>query len=163
MDGESIEQLTARVRLLADLDEIESLKARYWRAIDAGRVADVGACLLAECVVDYDGVPRCESREAFLDVVRTASAQPGMFHVHHGHNPVIGFLTPDHAAGTWEIFYHGIDLTTRTIVQMAGTYQDSYARRAGRWWIATTLMRRRSVLVQHVDAAGAALTGVVGR
>jgi hypothetical protein len=145
------EDLNRRVAALLDVEAIEALKARYWRAVDRGRADDVRECLLPEALIDFDGLPRFEGRNGFVAVVRESAARAGAYHMHHGHNPDIELTGPDSAVGVWEVFYHGIDLAARTIVHMAGAYNDTYRRRDGHWWIATTTMRQTSLTVQQVD------------
>jgi hypothetical protein len=83
--------------------------------------------------------------------------------MHHGQNPRIALTGADSAEGEWDVFYYGIDLSARTLMQMAGAYRDTYVRRGGRWWIATMAMRQTSLHVQSVDQAGLARTSIFGR
>jgi hypothetical protein len=146
--------LEARLRALADLNEIETLKARYWRAIDLRHPDDVAACLTKDATIDFEGLPRFTSRAAFMEIVRQGAAQTRNFGMHHGHHPSITFTGENAAAGEWDIFYCGIDLSTRTLVQMAGIYTDLYVRLDQRWLIASTTMRQISLLAQTVTPAG---------
>jgi hypothetical protein len=144
----TLESLEARLLALQDAEAIESLKARYWRAVDRKSPADVEACLHVQAIVDFEGLPRCESRAAFMTIVREAASQSQAYNMHHGQNPHITRTDPDTAAGTWDIFFYGIDLAANTLVQMAGTYNDTYIREKGTWLIATTTMRILSLHVQ---------------
>ena len=144
----SLEELELRLAALEDIEAIESLKARYWRAIDRKLPDDVAACLTADAIIDFEGLPRFDSRDEFMSVVRGAAANACLFNMHHGQNPSIS-LTGEHSAtGTWEIFYYGIDVKAGTLVQMAGAYSDTYVRRNGHWLIAATAMRQTSLMVQ---------------
>jgi hypothetical protein len=155
--------LEQRLRVLADLEAIESLKSRYWRALDQKRPDEVCGCLAENVVVDYEGLPRFESRDAFMAIVRQGAARTQAFDMHHGQNPRITLTGADTADGEWDVFYYGIDLSARTLMQMAGAYHDTYVRSGGRWWIASTSMRQTSLHVQSVDQAGAARTTILGR
>jgi hypothetical protein len=150
----ALDRLAMRVEALAAVEAIECLKARYWRAVDRGRPEEIEACLLPDAVIDFEGLPRFETRNGFLEIVRAGAAAQGC-HMHHGHNPDITVTDRDSAAGTWDIFYHGIDMAARTIVQLAGIYHDTYVRRDGSWWIATTIMRRTSMTVQSIGTRNA--------
>jgi hypothetical protein len=158
-----LDELEARLRVLADQDEIETLKARYWRAIDAKRPDEAEACFTEDAIVDFDSVPRCESRAAFMEIVRIGAARPAAWDMHHGHHPRIVFTGPDTATGEWDIFYHGIDLSARSLATMAGTYTDSYVRRNGTWLIASTTMRQTSLTVHIINQSGEAATPILGR
>ena len=158
-----LDGLEQRLRTLTDCAAIEALKARYWHAIDLKRPDDVRDCLAPDLVVEFEGLPRCESRDAFMAIIRQGAVRTQAFDMHHGQNPRIALTGTDTAEGEWDVFYYGIDLSARTLMQMAGAYRDTYVRRGGRWWIATTAMRQTSLHVQSVDQAGSAHTEIFGR
>lgn len=155
--------LAARIGALEDIDAIEALKLAYWRAIDRKTPEALLAILAEDVVIDFEGMPPCPDRAAFLAVVRPQAARTDTFHMHHGKNPVVTLTGPDSAEGVWDIFYSGTDTTARTLVQMAGQYRDSYARRGGRWWITGMVMRQSSLTVQAIDVDGSARFVVLGR
>jgi hypothetical protein len=158
-----LDRLEQRLRTLTDIEAIEALKYRYWRALDQKRPDDVRDCLAEDVVVDYEGLPRYDNREAFMAIIRQGAARTQAFDMHHGQNPRITLTGADTAAGEWEVFYYGIDLAARTLMQMAGAYHDTYVRRGGRWWIATATMQQSSLHLQSVDQAGAPRTTILGR
>jgi len=158
-----LDGLEQRLRALTDCAAIEALKARYWHAIDLKHPDDVRECLAADLVVEFEGLPRFESRDAFMAIIRQGAARRQAFDMHHGQNPRIMLTGADSAEGEWEVFYYGIDLSARTLMQMAGAYRDTYVRRGGRWLIATTAMRQTSLHVQSVGQGGMARTNVLGR
>ena len=63
-----LDGLAQRLRTLTDCAAIEALKARYWHAIDLKRPEDVCDCLAPDLVVEFEGLPRFESREAFMAI-----------------------------------------------------------------------------------------------
>jgi len=144
----TLQHLERRLAELQDVEAIETLKARYWRAVDRKRPDDVEACFAPDAVIDFEGLPRYESREAFMALVRQAAANTQAFNMHHGQNPHIAITGANTAEGEWDIFYYGIDLDSQTLVQMAGAYTDTYVREHGTWLIATTKMRQTSMHVQ---------------
>lgn len=143
-----------RLRALEDINAIKELKARYWRAVDFKRPDEVEACFLPDAVIDYEGLPRYETRDDFLAIVRLGVARPAVFDVHHGLNPVIELTGADSARGVWDCLYHGIDAADRLITIQNGAYEDEYARREGRWFIKSTRMRRAAFLLQSVAEDG---------
>ena len=54
----TLEDLERRLTALQDIEDIESLKARYWRAVDRKRPDDVAACLTEDAIIDFEGLPR---------------------------------------------------------------------------------------------------------
>jgi hypothetical protein len=125
------------------------LKFRYLRACDRKRPADVLDCLDPDgAVIAYDGFPRFETREAFVQVFEDMGCKPNIVDMHHGENPVISLTGPDSAEGKWDLFFQSIDTLAGTVVQMACEYSDIYRRKAGRWWISQTTTQRTSFLMQ---------------
>ncbi len=144
----TLQTLAQRLHVLQSVEAIESLKARYWRALDRKRPADVEACLHPDAIVDFEGLPRYESREAFMSMVRQAAQSPNTYNMHHGQNPQITMTGENSAEGTWDIFFYGIDLATNTLLQMAGAYTDTYTCENETWLIAATKMRITSLHIQ---------------
>lgn len=77
-----------------------------------------------------------------------------MYNMHHGHNARIKLTGPDTAEGKWDSYYYGIDVNTRTTIQLSGEYDDVYVREGGRWWIKTLRFRQTSFMMQKVDDNG---------
>ncbi len=140
-------------RLEADR-AIRDLKARYLRACDDKQPDMVRDCLLPDAAIRFEGFPPFNNREDFVEIYRQFGCVPGVFDIHHAVNGVIDFSGSDRATGQWALTFHTINLAQRTITQFGIEYEDVYVREGGRWWIAETLSRRKSVLVQAVDAEG---------
>lgn len=152
--GASIAQLQERLVALEDREAILALKARYWRSMDLGLVDDVAACLSENVAIDFEGMPPTQDRESFIAIVRATAGKAGAFHVHHGHNPEVALVDADRATGRWEIFYSGIDLPHRLVMQMSGVYEDRYVKTDDRWLIQAMTMRQTSFSSRTVDADG---------
>ena len=140
-------------RLEADR-AIRDLKARYLRACDDKQPDMVRDCLLPDAAIRFEGFPPFNNREDFVEIYRQFGCVPGVCDIHHAVNGVIDFSGSDRATGQWALTFHTINLAQRTITQFGIEYEDVYVREGGRWWIAETLSRRKSVLVQAVDAEG---------
>lgn len=143
-----------RLRRLEDDRAIRDLKSRYLRACDGKDPDTVRDCLRPDAAIRYDGFPPFDNREDFVAVYRQFGCVPGVFDIHHAANGVIAFDGEDRATGQWALTFHTINLAQRTITQFGIEYDDVYLREDGRWWIAETASRRKSVLVQAVDEAG---------
>lgn len=146
--------LEERVQRLEDDRAIRDLKASYLRACDAKDPGALADCLLADAHIDFEGFPVFDSRDEFVAVYRQLGCVPGVFDIHHAANGVISFENPDRAAGQWALTFHSINLAGQTITQFGIEYDDRYVRRDGLWWIAETRSRKKSTLVQTVDADG---------
>lgn len=143
-----------RLQRLEDDRAIRDLKAHYLRACDAKEPDAVRDCLLPDAAIRYDGFPDFDNREDFVAVYRQFGCQPGVFDMHHAANGVVAFEAADRARGQWSLTFQTINLAQRTVTQFGIEYDDIYVRRDGRWWIAASASRRKSVLVQEVDAQG---------
>ena len=148
-------------RLEADR-AIRDLKARYLRASDGKDPDTVRECLTPDARIRYDGFPPFDNRDDFVAVYRQFGCAPGIFDIHHAANGVIAFDGAERARGQWALTFHNINLAERSITQFGIEYDDVYMREGGRWWIAETASRRKSVLIQTVDAEGNARVVALG-
>ena len=159
----SLNDLAARVQRLEDERAIRELKARYLRSCDLKDVEGVRDTLSPDgAVIDFEGFPRFDDRDAFVAVYREMGCAPGVFDIHHGANGVIEFDGADEARGRWSLLFHNVNLGPRLLTQMGVEYEDDYVRRDGRWWIAATRSRRTSFLQQAVDSEGRTTVTVMG-
>jgi hypothetical protein len=126
--------LEKRIAALESVAAIKDLKIHYWRSLDQRHFDEVRACFTPDAVIDMEGIPKCENRESFMNIVTSQGQKAGVYNMHHGHHPRIK-LAGDAATGTWESYFHGIDVGARTIIQLSGEYHDTYVRQNGRWLI----------------------------
>ena len=154
--------LEERLQRLEDDRAIRDLKARYLRACDAQDPDAVRDCLLPEASVNYEGFPQFNSREDFVAIYRELGCAPGIHDIHHAANGTIAFTSADRATGQWALLFHNINLADRMLTQFGIEYADVYLRRDNRWWIAETVSRKKSVLVQKVGEDGVARVVAMG-
>jgi hypothetical protein len=152
---EDLKALIQRVAALEDIAAIKDLKYNYWNHLDGVRLEQVRDCFVAQgAIIDMEGIPRCEDREAFLTIVKAQAGKPGSYNMHHGHNARIKITGPDSAEGKWDSYYYGIDTVNRTTIQLSGEYDDVYVRAGGRWWIKSLRFVQTSFMMQTVDDKG---------
>jgi hypothetical protein len=152
-----------RLAVLEDIRAIETLKWRYLRACDRKQPQVVRDCFVPEAVIDYEGFPRFENRESFVDVYERLGCQPHIVDMHHGQNPIVEMTGPDSARGYFDLYFFQIDTIERRHTQMAVSYEDEFVRRDGRWWIAGTVSRRLSIVVQNISAQGVPSVAIAAR
>ena len=163
MSEAALTDLALRVRRLEAERAIRELKARYLRACDLKDPDGVRDTLAPHgAVIEFEGFPRFDDREAFVAVYREFGCAPGVFDIHHGANGVIEFVSENEARGLWSLLFHNINLAQRTLTRMGVEYQDRYVERDGRWWIAETRSRRTSFLAQAVGDDGVARVVAMG-
>lgn len=164
MNEISLNDLARRVQVLEDERAIRELKARYLRACDLKDVDGVRDTLLPEgAIIEFEGFPRFTDRDAFVAVYSEIGCAPGVYDIHHGANAAIAFDGEDSASGRWSLLFHNINLPARALTQMGVEYDDRYARRDGRWWIAETRSRRTSFLAQTVESDGSLRVVAMGQ
>lgn len=141
-DGDAIERLAARVRVLEDAEAIRRLKARYAELVDAryergaprsgdelARLADeIGALFTEDAVWEGGALGTCRGRAA----IRARMAEPTLlFSCHYFLNPQIE-LAGDRASARWELLAPCTGRDDRPM-WMAGVEDDEYARQGDVW------------------------------
>lgn len=132
-----------------DIEAIKTLKARYFRLMDGKRWQELLNVFTDDCAFE-GGDPAPVGREQFVDSVRTTLA--GVVSIHRGSMPEIELLTEDHARGTWQFDWIGLEESeaSQPDAEMrfggCGEYREQYRKLDGTWYIAsmqTTWMRFR--------------------
>jgi hypothetical protein len=155
--------LERRLAALEDQRAIKELKYRYLRACDRKRPLDVLDCLDPDgAVIAYEGFPRFETREAFVQIFEQMGCKPTIIDMHHGENPEIIITGSNSAAGTWDLFFQSIDTEAATVLQMGCEYTDVYTRKYGRWWISATATKRTSFMLQKQQPDGSLAVVILG-
>ncbi|HWD03493.1 MAG TPA: nuclear transport factor 2 family protein [Kribbella sp.] len=132
-------------RLLA-VEEIQRLKARYFRFVDEKRWDEFAELFTEDVVIDIEGSSQRPGSRAEL-VAATRRHYGEALTVHHGHMPEIEVLDADHARGIWAMVDlvetpEGHDLPSFVGY---GHYRDEYRRTAGRWQISRLGLSRLQV------------------
>jgi hypothetical protein len=140
-----IEKLVAR-------DEIQALKARYFRCLDLKDWNGYGRTFAKDGLLEVQsiharaegGAPVSRRESGAEAIVRWVSAVlNGATTIHHGHMPEIEFGAPGEARGIWAMedrviwpdrWLHGW-----------GHYHETYVREDGAWRIASSLLTRLRV------------------
>ena len=162
-DADGLAALEARLQRLEDDRAIRDLKARYLRACDTKDPNTVRETLLPlGAVIAYEGFPVFDNRDAFVDIYRELGCVPGVFDIHHAANGILRFESEVRATGRWSLFFHNINLASRTLTQMGVEYDDVYVKQEGRWYIAETRSRRVSCLIHAVNSEGRPSVVVMG-
>ena len=155
--------LENRIQALEDDRAVRDLKARYLRAADGKDIETMRGCFTEQALIEFDGFPRFESREPFIEIYQQIACVPGIFDIHHGANGVVCFENENRATGQWSLLFHNINLQARTLTQMGVEYDYVFHKDgAGKWWISETRSRRTSALVHRVDDSGKPLVTVMG-
>lgn len=151
----SIEDLAARLQALEDKEAIRLLKSRYLRACDLKQPEAVRDCFLPTGVrIDYQGFPLFTDRNAFVAMYESMACQGGVYDIHHAANWDISLTGPDEARGIWSLNFRTILTGPRQVTRLAVEYDDIYRRQDGRWWIAQSVSRVTSILMEQIGEDG---------
>jgi hypothetical protein len=136
---------TDQLQRLLDVEEIEQLKARYFRYLDTQQWDRWGTVFTADVrmeVPEADAV--LDGRDTVVSSV--SAALEGARTVHHGHMPEIEITGPGTARGIWAMVdyveWPGGDDGARSGMRGYGRYHDDYRREDGRWRISKTRLER---------------------
>jgi hypothetical protein len=154
-------------RLVA-CEDIRSLRARYFRFVDAKRWADLAALFAADAVFDrgfggayrhpFSGewsagaAPQPEliaGREAIVAMIRAAT-EP-LWTIHRGSDADITVTGRDEADAIWAMTDELRSAAGQLIMRGWGHYEESYRRVGGRWLIARTKLTRQ--YLEHGEPA----------
>jgi uncharacterized protein (TIGR02246 family) len=130
---------------LLDIQEIEQLKARYFRALDTKAWDAFGDVFAPDAVLEVPEAAMVSEGRAAI-VAGVSAALVGTTTVHHGHMPEIELTGRDTARGVWAMADYvewppGPD-GARVGLQGYGHYHEEYTRRDGRWRIQRSRLER---------------------
>lgn len=142
------------VQQLSDLEDIRTLKHRYFRGIDTADMELLATLFTADIGVDYRGGTyrvRLEGRDNMLEFLAN-SFHSGAVAMHHGHMPEITLTGEDSADGLWylEDIFINVERQSHTIG--SAIYRDQYRREDGRWKIARTEYDRVFEMIRPLAA-----------
>lgn len=142
------------LRDLLAVEEIKTLKARYFRLIDTKEWAALYGLFTDDATLSFPEIdPAPYSRDGGVKMIRQALS--GCTSIHHGHMPEIAILSADTAQAVWameDILYWSEasqDVFGRAFTHGWGHYHETYRRIGGQWLIASlklTRLRVESVL-----------------
>lgn len=150
-----MESVEARLQRLEDIEAIRQLKARYFHACDQKDVPVIRDCFGAgEILIDYGAIGRFTRREDFIAVFQQMACHSSVIDMHHGQNAQIQWHSVDSASAMWDLYFFQMNTETSVLTQLAGHYEDRYARQEGDWVIVETLFRvTSSLILQHESGA----------
>jgi hypothetical protein len=137
---------------LSDLEEIRTLKHRYYRGIDTADEALLSTLFSEDVSVEYRGggyLVQLQGRQNMLDFLMSSFNSDSVA-MHHGHMPDISFTGPDSAEGLWYLEDVFIALDRKVVTSGSAIYRDRYERQNGEWKIVRTEYDRIMELVEPI-------------
>jgi 3-phenylpropionate/cinnamic acid dioxygenase small subunit len=150
------------LRILAAIEAIKQLKARYFRFVDTKQWEQWADLFTEDCETSVTERPEVTvtGRDNWVAAVRRVLADATT--VHHGHMPEItvgppteGGEEPTRASGIWAMFDYVEHRSAEGITAFHGYghYHETYRREAdGAWRIASLRLER--LRVDHLDRSG---------
>lgn len=139
-------------RLIA-IEEIKTLKARYWRGVDTKDFDMLRGVFAETAEIDFrsDGFDSGDGPDVLPDAEtfarHTLTMLEGVVTMHHGHAPDIAFLSDEEATGFWPMEDRLWVEAGRTKLPFKelngfGHYHDRYLKTAQGWRISATTLKR---------------------
>lgn len=128
------------VQQLSDMEDIRTLKHRYFRGIDTADLELLATLFTDDLGVDYRGGTyrvRLTGRDNMLEFL-ASSFHSGAVAMHHGHMPEITLTGENEAEGIWYLEDIFINLESQTHTIGSAIYRDQYRRENEAWKIART-------------------------
>lgn len=138
---------------LSDLEDIRTLKHRYFRGIDTADRVLLANLFTENIAVDYRGGSyrvTFSGRAQMLEFLAN-SFHSGALAMHQGHGPEITLTGQDKAEGVWYLEDIFINTETRTHTYGSAIYRDAYVREDDGWKIARTEYDRITEVIQPFD------------
>ncbi|TCJ37029.1 nuclear transport factor 2 family protein [Parafrankia sp. BMG5.11] len=157
--------MTYTLQQLSDLENIRTLKHRYFRAIDTADRDLLETLFTDDVSVDYrGGTYRCRFAGKDEMLLFLANAFPSdALAMHHGHMPEITFTGADTADGIWYLEDVFISLARDDHTFGTAIYRDRYRREDGTWKIAHTEYDRVVEIVYPRDQSAQITAHWLGR
>jgi hypothetical protein len=141
------------VQQLSDMEDIRTLKHRYFRAIDTADTALLETLFTENVSVDYRGGTyrvRLSGRADMLEFLANAFNSDAVA-MHHGHMPEITLTGDNSAEAVWYLEDTFINLEHRTHTFGSAIYRDRYRREGGMWKIEHTEYDRVIEVIQPLS------------
>jgi hypothetical protein len=150
---EGIVLMKFSLQQLSDLEEIRTLKHRYFRCIDTANEVELGTLFTDDVTIDLRGGgyrAQLQGRQNMVDFIGSVF-NSDIIALHQGHMPEIHFTGSDSAEGTWYLEDRFINPERATDTIGSAIYRDIYLRVGSEWKIAHSEYDRIFEVVSPID------------
>ena len=151
-----IADLAKRLSRWEAVEQIKSLKHRYFRACDAKDPQGFRDCFVPGAPVDYGELGSTDA-EGMASVFESIALQEVdgrhvILDMHHGLHADIEVHEDGTATGRWTLRFRQVNLIERTESVTSGEYRDEYVVQDGRWRMAACRFQRNWSITRPIDA-----------
>ncbi len=139
---------------LSDLEDIRTVKHRYYRALDTADGGLLDTLFTDDVNVEFRGGSykvALQGREKMVEYLLD-SFHSDVVALHQGHMPDITFTGADTAEGIWYLDDVFISLERNNVTSGSAIYRDRYRREDGTWKIENTEYDRIMEVVEPIRA-----------
>lgn len=137
---QTVEELTRELRVL---EEVKTLKARYFRYIDLKHWEALRGLFTPEA--RFEGL-WAAGKDVDAFIANISRNLEGVFTAHHGYMPELSFLAPDRVSGIWAMSdrlewvpdsraYLGVSIPNQRGIHGYGYYEEEYQLTPDGWKI----------------------------
>lgn len=140
---------------LTDLEDIKTLKHRYFRGIDTADMALLETLFTEDVSVEYRGGTykvALSGKDNMLEFLANSFHSDALA-MHHGHMPEITLTGDNSAYGVWYLEDIFINLEQKTHTFGSAIYRDEYRREGGVWKLRRTEYDRVMEVILPLDPA----------
>jgi len=130
-----IKVLEEECQKLRDIQAITKLKSKYLRCIDKKLWDEIRGCFTEDVTANYGPRWKFQGIETIVEFLNEQFGSDHIVSLHQGHNPEIEMTSGTTAAGTWQLYSHGVNHETNTTIRIGNFYEDEYAKENGEWKI----------------------------
>lgn len=159
-DLAGLDELRAEVQRLRDIEEIKSLKSRYFRYVDLHWWPELRSLFTDDAVFEIEeSTSSPKSADEFVAAIERHLGRA--MSVHHGHMPEIEVVDAERAHGIWAMY----DLVEPAadagypVLTGYGHYTEEYRKVQGQWRIARLRLSRLKRSTDGEVVLGASVDG----
>jgi hypothetical protein len=159
-DFSDLDALRAEVQRLTDIEEIKTLKSRYFRYVDLHWWPELRSLFADDAVFEIEestSLPK--TADDFIAAIDRHLGQA--MSVHHGHMPEIEIVDAEHAHGIWAMYdlVEPAESSGYPVLTGYGHYTEDYRKVAGQWRIARLRLSRLKRSTDGEVILGASVDG----